>query len=64
MACDSLLAAEIVVADGSRSAKLVEATENINPDLLWACRGGGGGNFGIATSYTLRLHELSRRRVR
>jgi hypothetical protein len=48
-----------VVADGSRSAKVVEATEHSNSDLLWACRGGGGGNFGIATSYTLKLHELS-----
>lgn len=59
MACDNLLAAEVVVADGARSAKVVEATEHNNSDLLWACRGGGGGNFGIATSYTLRLHELS-----
>ncbi|MFC9361964.1 FAD-binding oxidoreductase [Rhodococcus sp. NPDC057014] len=59
MACDNLLAAEVVVADGARSAKVVEATEHSNSDLLWACRGGGGGNFGIATSYTLRLHELS-----
>ena len=58
LACDSLLAAEIVVADGSRSAKVVEANEHNNSDLLWAWRGGGGGNFGIATSYTLRLHEL------
>ncbi|QHE71836.1 FAD-binding oxidoreductase [Rhodococcus sp. WAY2] len=59
MACDNLLAADIVVADGSRSATVVQATEHDNPDLLWACRGGGGGNFGIATSYTLKLHELS-----
>ncbi|TQC43639.1 FAD-binding oxidoreductase [Rhodococcus sp. WS4] len=59
MACDNLLAAEIVVADGARSAKVVEATHRDNSDLLWACRGGGGGNFGIATSYTMRLHELS-----
>jgi FAD/FMN-containing dehydrogenase len=58
MACDNLLAAEIVVADGPCSAKVVEASERSNPDLLWACRG-GGGNFGIATSYTMKLHELS-----
>ena len=58
LACDNLLAAEIVVADGSRSAKVVEANAQSNSDLLWACRGGGGGNFGIATSYTLKLHEL------
>ncbi|MGV9869235.1 FAD-binding oxidoreductase [Rhodococcus koreensis] len=59
LACDNLLAAEIVVADGARSAKVVDATEHHNADLLWACRGGGGGNFGIATSYTLKLQELS-----
>lgn len=59
MACDNLLAAEVVVADGARSAKVVEASADSNSDLLWACRGGGGGNFGIATSYTLKLHELS-----
>ena len=59
LACDNLLAAEIVVADGPRSAKVIEATARSNADLLWAWRGGGGGNFGIATSYTLKLHELS-----
>jgi FAD/FMN-containing dehydrogenase len=59
LACDNLLAAELVVADGPRSAKVVQASEHSNSDLLWACRGGGGGNFGIATSYTLKLHELS-----
>ena len=58
LACDKLLAAEIVVPDGARSARVVRATEHDDADLLWACRGGGGGNFGIATSYTLRLHEL------
>jgi FAD/FMN-containing dehydrogenase len=59
MACDNLLAAELVVADGPHSAKVIEATEHSNSDLLWALRGGGSGNFGIATSYTLKLHELS-----
>ncbi|MFC9557691.1 FAD-binding oxidoreductase [Rhodococcus sp. NPDC056960] len=59
LASDNLLAAEVVVADGEHSAKIVDATEHTDPDLLWACRGGGGGNFGIATSYTLKLHELS-----
>ncbi|MCE5289084.1 MAG: FAD-binding oxidoreductase [Nocardiaceae bacterium] len=58
LACDNLLAAELVVADGSNSAKVIEVSEHSNADLLWACRGGGGGNFGIATSYTLKLHEL------
>jgi FAD/FMN-containing dehydrogenase len=58
LASDNLLAAQVVVADGSGSAKVVEATEHNNSDLLWAFRG-GGGNFGIATSYTLKLHELA-----
>jgi FAD/FMN-containing dehydrogenase len=59
LACDNLLAAEVVVADGPCSAKVIEVSEHCNADLLWACRGGGGGNFGIATSYTLKLHELA-----
>lgn len=59
MACDNLVAAEVVVADGARSAKLIQADASSNADLLWACRGGGGGNFGIATSYTFALHKLS-----
>lgn len=63
LASDNLLAAEIVVADGSRSAKVLQASEHTNSDLLWAFRGGGGGNFGIATSYTLKLHELSEVRL-
>lgn len=60
LASDNLLAAEIVVADGPNSAKVITADEHSNPDLLWACRGGGGGNFGITTSYTLKLHQLAR----
>lgn len=58
LACDNLMGAEIVVADGPCSAKVIEVDEHTNADLLWACRGGGGGNFGIATSYTLKVHEL------
>ena len=59
LACDNLLAAEIVVADGPCSAKVVEASDHVNSELLWACRGGGGGNFGIATSYTLKVRDLA-----
>ncbi len=59
MACDNLMAADIVVADGARSAKLLHVDADSNPELLWACRGGGGGNFGIATAYTFALHEIS-----
>ncbi|MCJ1679760.1 FAD-binding oxidoreductase [Streptomyces sp. APSN-46.1] len=53
LAVDNLLGVELVTADGS----LVEATAEENPELFWALHG-GGGNFGIATALTLRLHEL------
>jgi FAD/FMN-containing dehydrogenase len=59
LACDKLLAAEIVVADGSDSAKAIHVDENNHADLLWACRGGGGNNFGIATAYTVKLEKLA-----
>ena len=51
---DDLLAAEVVTADG----EIVEASEESEPDLFWAIRG-GGSNFGIATRLNLRLHEIS-----
>ncbi|MFJ6941103.1 FAD-binding oxidoreductase [Streptomyces sp. NPDC101132] len=53
LASDNLLGVELVTADGRR----VEATAEENPELFWALHG-GGGNFGIATALTLRLHEL------
>jgi hypothetical protein len=51
--CDNLLAAEVVTAD----AKVVTASKDENPDLFWAIRG-GGGNFGVATSLSYRLHPV------
>ena len=54
LACDNLLAVELVTADGS----VVRAREDEHPELFWALHG-GGGNFGVATAFTLRLHELS-----
>ncbi len=49
-----LLEAEIVTADGV--ARVVN--ECLNPDLFWALKGGGGGTFGAATRFTLRMREL------
>jgi len=51
---DSLLAAEIVTADGS----LLRVDETSHPDLFWALRG-GGGNFGVATRFQFRMHPLT-----
>jgi hypothetical protein len=50
---DSLLAAEIVTADG----QLLYVDEDAHPDLFWAIRG-GGGNFGVVTNFQYRLHEV------
>jgi FAD/FMN-containing dehydrogenase len=54
LAIDNLLAADMVLADGSR----VRASADENPDLFWAIRG-GGGNFGVVVAFTFRLHDIS-----
>jgi FAD/FMN-containing dehydrogenase len=51
---DNIVSLKIVTADG----KLLRASATENPDLFWACRGGGGGNFGIVTEFQMKLHEI------
>ncbi|WP_151479438.1 FAD-binding oxidoreductase [Streptomyces albicerus] len=53
LAIDNLLGVELVTADGTT----VHASAEENPELFWALHG-GGGNFGVATALTLKLHEL------
>lgn len=50
---DNLTAAELITADGD----LLRASDEENPDLFWGLRG-GGGNFGVVTSFEYRLHEV------
>ena len=53
MACDALVSVDLVTADG----KFLTASETENPDLFWAVRG-GGGNFGVVTSFEYELYPV------
>ncbi len=53
-ACDNLISAQLVTVDGRQ----VEASQNSNPDLFWAIRG-GGGNFGVVTALEYQLHRVT-----
>jgi hypothetical protein len=55
LACDNLISADVATADG----QLLRASAQENDDLFWAIRG-GGGNFGVATSFEYQLHPVDR----
>jgi FAD/FMN-containing dehydrogenase len=52
LTCDNVTSMQVVTADG----QIRTANAKTNSDLFWACRGGGGGNFGVVTSFTFTTH--------
>lgn len=60
LTCDNLKQVKMVVASGRYGAKTIVANSKKHSDLLWASRGGGGGNFGVATEFTFRIRPISK----
>jgi FAD/FMN-containing dehydrogenase len=56
LTCDALQQATII----DSQARTLQASATSNPDLYWACRGGGGGSFGIATEFTMSVFTLAK----
>lgn len=54
---DNVTRITLVTADGELHTLTADADDKTDQDLFWACRGGGGGNFGVAVEMTLQLHE-------